>query len=89
MASALFHMVNEALNNVRKHTAARHVQINLSVEGSTFRLAVRDDAGSVRGQPVDDFRPGSLSERATELGGSLSTSRYDGINTELVIHVPL
>ncbi len=89
LASALFHMVNEALNNVRKHTAARHVRISLSVEGSTFRLVVRDDAGTVLGRPVDDFRPGSLSERATELGGTLTTSHYDGVNTELVIQVPV
>ena len=89
LASALFHMVNEALNNVRKHTAARHVWISLSVDGSTFRLAVRDDAGTVRGRPVDDFRPGSLSERATELGGTLTVGHPDGINTELVVQVPL
>jgi len=89
LASALFHMVNEALNNVRKHTAARHVQISLSVDGPTFRLVVRDDAGTVLGRPVADFRPGSLSERAAELGGTLKTSHHDGVNTELVIQVPL
>jgi len=89
LASALFHMVNEALNNIRKHTVARHVRIALSVDGSTFRLVVRDDAGTVRGRPVDDFRPSSLSERAAELGGSLTIGHHDGINTELVIQVPL
>ncbi|HKW84605.1 MAG TPA: histidine kinase, partial [Burkholderiaceae bacterium] len=89
LASALFHMVNEALNNIRKHTVARHVRIALAVDGSTFRLVVRDDAGTVRGRPVDDFRPGSLSERAAELGGSLTVGQHDGINTELVIQVPL
>jgi signal transduction histidine kinase len=82
-------MVNEALNNIRKHTVARHVRIALAVDGSTFRLVVRDDAGTVRGRPVDNFRPGSLSERAAELGGSLTIGQHDGINTELVIQVPL
>ncbi|HEY9064273.1 MAG TPA: histidine kinase [Burkholderiaceae bacterium] len=89
LASALFHMVNEALNNVRKHTAAQHVRIGLAIDGAMLRLVVRDDAGTVRGRPVSDFCPGSLSERAAELGGSLTVSRPDGVNTELVIQVPL
>ena len=89
LASALFHMVNEVLNNIRKHTTARHVWVRLSVESSTFRLVVRDDAGSVRGRPIDDFRPTSLSERAAELSGTLRISQPDGLNTELVIQIPL
>jgi signal transduction histidine kinase len=87
MASSLFHMVNEALNNIRKHTDARHVWIKLSVEGSTIRLVVRDDSGSVRGAPSDTFRPISLSERVAELGGTLRISHVDGVNTELVVEI--
>lgn len=89
LASALFHMVNEALNNVRKHTAARHVWITLSLDGPVIRLAVRDDGGSVRGQPAEDFSPCSLHERAHELGGTVLVSRPDGLNTEIEIRVPL
>ncbi len=89
LASALFHMVNEALNNIRKHTLARRVWITLSVEAAAFLLVVRDDAGSVRGKSFDEFLPTSLSERARELGGSLKMSRPDGLNTELVIRIPL
>jgi signal transduction histidine kinase len=82
-------MVNEALNNIRKHTTARHVWIALSVEGSFFLLVVRDDAGTTRGHPVTDFRPTSLIERAAELGGTLSVSLPDRLNTELLIRIPL
>ena len=89
LASALFHMVNEALNNVRKHTEARHVRIALSSEGRCIRLRVRDDGAAVSGRPAGDFVPGSLSERARELGGSLQLTRPDGLNTELVIEVPV
>jgi signal transduction histidine kinase len=88
LASALFHMVNEALNNVRKHTPARKVWITLAAEPAAIRLVVRDDGGSVRGRPAADFRPGSLSERARELGGSLDITRADGLNTEIVIQIP-
>ena len=89
LASSLFHLVNEVLNNIRKHTAAQHVWIKLTVEASTVRLVVRDDAGSVSGKPSEPYRPASLSERTAELGGSLQITQPDGINTELVIHIPL
>jgi signal transduction histidine kinase len=37
---------------------------------------------------VDGFRPGSLSDRAAELGGTLQVTFPDGLNTELVIQIP-
>ena len=89
LADALFHLVNEALNNIRKHTPARHVWVGLSVVESTFRLTVRDDAGSVLGRSVAPYRPASLSERVAELAGTLHISQPDGLNTELVILIPL
>lgn len=90
LADALFHLVNESLNNVRKHSAARHVWIRLAMEESaTVRLTVRDDAGSVLGHPVAPFRPASLSERVAALGGSLHISQPDGLNTEIVMLIPL
>jgi signal transduction histidine kinase len=90
LADALFHLVNESLNNLRKHSAARHVWIRLALEeSSTVRLTVRDDAGTVLGQPVAPFRPASLSERVAELGGSLHISQPDGLNTEIVMLIPL
>lgn len=89
MASALFHMVNEALNNIRKHTAARHVWISLTVQASSIYLMVRDDAGSIQGRPMDHFRPASLVERTAELNGTLKIGHPDSLNTELVIQIPL
>jgi signal transduction histidine kinase len=89
LASALFHMVNETLNNVRKHTEARHVRIVLASDGTSIRLCVRDDGAAISGRPAGDFVPGSLSERVRELGGSLQLTRPDGLNTELVIQVPI
>jgi len=89
LASSLFHMVNEALNNVRKHTCARRVWITLAAEPAVIHLVVRDDGGSVLGRPAPDFCPSSLNERARDLGGTLNITRADGLNTELVIQIPL
>jgi len=89
LASALFHIVNESLNNVRKHTGARNVWITLSTEASAIRVVIRDDAGTMLDRPEADFEPRSLSERVADLGGSLQITRPDGLNTELVIVVPV
>ena len=88
LASAIFHMVNEALNNVRKHTTARHVRITLEQRGQMIHLRVRDNAGTLLGHPLPDFSPVSLSERAAELGGHLHLTRPDGLDTELLICIP-
>ena len=88
VASSMFHMVNEALNNIRKHTAARRVWITLSNHANFIRLVVRDDAGSLQGRLPGNFCPASITERATELGGTLHISRPDGLNTELIVQIP-
>jgi len=89
LAGSMFHMVNEALNNIRKHTVARRVRVALSVADAAIRLSISDDAGRIRGRRVDDFKPASLSERVAELGGSLAIGYPDGLNTELLIQIPL
>jgi signal transduction histidine kinase len=89
LASALFHMVNEVLNNIRKHTCATHVWIRLWIDAGAFWIVVSDDAGTVQGMASQAFRPTSLSERAAELGGSLKVSHPDGLNVELAIQIPL
>jgi signal transduction histidine kinase len=88
LAGALFHMVNEAINNVRKHTPARRVWIRLEQGEAYINMMVRDDAGEVLGRPVNDFTPRSLSERAAALGGFLHVTRPDALHTELFISVP-
>jgi signal transduction histidine kinase len=89
LAASLFHMVNEALNNIRKHTVARHVRVALSMASGQIYLAIRDDGGQIRGKRAAEFRPKSLSERVAELGGSLQISHPDDLNTELQILIPV
>lgn len=88
LAGALFHMVNEALSNVRKHTPARRVWLSLNDQGGCITLRVRDDAGEVLGHPVKPFVPVSLSERAAELGGRVQFECAGTASAELVITIP-
>lgn len=87
LAQALFHMVNEALNNARRHTQARHVEIELQVVDGQLRLSVCNDHGTAPAAPRR-FHPRSLSERAQALGGRVEVHERPG-QTDVVITVPL
>lgn len=89
MAAQVFHLVNEALNNVRKHTPATEVRLSLRSAPGAVRLRISDNAGSVLRRCGPDFHPTSLIERIDSLGGVLTVHRPDGLNTELVITIPL
>jgi len=89
MAAQVFHLVNEALNNVRKHTPATEVRLSLRSAPGAVRLRISDNAGSVLRRGGPDFHPTSLIERIDSLGGVLTVHRPDGLNTELVITIPL
>lgn len=87
LAGALFHMVNEALNNVRKHTEAQHIAVRIEQSDTHIGLIVQDDGG--RRRPAAAFRPRSLCERAESLGGAVSIDRADNGDTRVVITIPL
>ena len=79
----------------RWHGARRLDRISVGLlSGSTFteRLAVTlgyDPTAAACDAPHGTFRMlTSITERATELGGTLLISRPDGLNTELVVQIP-
>ncbi len=86
--NALLHMVNEALNNVRRHTQARQVWVSLTELPGALQLVVRDDAGQRSGKAAPAFEPRSLSERAHELGGAVELRQRNGLDIEIVVTLP-
>ena len=86
-AQSLLHMVNEALTNVRRHTGASMVRLQLSATEDGLLLSVGNDRSQADGVP-QDFVPRSLSQRAAAMGGSLRLcQRRDW--TEVLISLPL
>lgn len=88
----LLFIVQEALSNVRKHAAARHVWIRLA-DQQDFTLSIRDDG--------QGFDPASLSslgeahvginimhERAQRIDARLQLTSAPGAGTEVVLHLP-
>ena len=88
LAGSIFHSVNEALNNIRKHSLARHVWIALRRGDGHIELRVRDDAGAQQGHAQADFQPRSLMDRIAAVGGTFTLHRPDGLNTEIVVTIP-
>jgi two-component system, NarL family, sensor histidine kinase UhpB len=91
-AMNLYRAVQEALNNVRLHAAARAVQIGLEVspEGEAIVTVVDDGSGLEEERRRD--RPGlglvGMRERAVLLGGDLSISSEPGQGTIVRMVVP-
>jgi signal transduction histidine kinase len=86
-AKAVLHMVNEALTNARRHTSATAVTVLLDVNKSDVVLRLRNDHGREDTLP-EDFLPLSLTQRATELGGSVEIEHQPDF-TEIVITLPM
>lgn len=92
----LFRIAQEALTNVRRHSGAAAVSVELEVDPPEARLTVRDDGRGFeagRGEPPVGPAGGlglaGMRERATLLGGSLELSSARGQGTTVRVRVPL
>jgi signal transduction histidine kinase len=90
----LYWIAQEALNNVRKHAAARHVTVYLRFTATTVRLEVFDDGVGFDLQAVraEGRRHGglrSIAERTERLGGRLTHETGPGEGTRLTVEVTL
>ena len=88
-ARELVRIVQEALNNVRRHAAAGRVEVELGVEGDLLYAEVRDDG---RGFDPEKSRPGvgqhSMRQRALDLGGKVEVQSGPGRGTRVRFCVP-
>lgn len=88
---ALFRIVQEALNNIRKHAGVTTAQLYMTVTATDILLVVKD-AG--RGFMIEayDTIPSiglqSMKDRAHALGGTVDFVSKLGEGTELLIRVP-
>ncbi len=90
-ATALFRIVQEALNNVAWHAQADRVIVALEVQAGQVQLAVLDNGRGVStGLLASPKSLGLLGmrERARRLGGDLEIKNRAGGGTQVLIHVP-
>lgn len=89
--NALLRILQEALNNIRKHAEADSVDVNLSKEEDAILLDVRDDGSGF--SPETDTNGGfgliSMRERARLLGGSFVLFSEPGKGTRIQVKIPV
>lgn len=91
----IYRVVQEALNNVRKHAQATEVEISLDSDTSEITVEVRDngkgfDADGVKGRKSRSGGVGLLTmrSRAQMLGGDLKIKGRPGDGTRVVLTMP-
>ncbi|MDP3090596.1 MAG: PAS domain S-box protein [Nitrospira sp.] len=90
--TALYRIVQEAMTNVMKHSAARHVGVVLNCGPSTISLVVEDDgcgfdaAGS---KSAAGIGIASMRERAALLRGTVEIESLPGKGTAVYVRLPL
>jgi signal transduction histidine kinase len=91
-ASGLFHIAQEALANVAKHSHARLVSVLLARDGSQVTMTVQDngrgfDLAHVKAYEGHGLR--NMEARARLLGGKLSVDSESSKGTTVTVDVPL
>jgi signal transduction histidine kinase len=70
----VYRILQEALNNVTKHSQAKHAFVRLDVSGSNLKLEVEDDGVGIRNAGPTGLGLIAMRERAQIIGGHLSIS---------------
>jgi signal transduction histidine kinase len=90
--TALFRILQEALNNVVCHANASSVQVTITENDATAELRIRDNGrGITAAQAVAAGSLGLLGmkERAALIGGTFKVSGQRGKGTVVSVHVPI
>ncbi len=86
LAAEVFQIVNEGMSNICKHTTARNGYIELACTAGQLTVRIENECS---GQPVLDFTPNSIAERAAALGGEARVQRGRQNNTAVQIVIPV
>lgn len=86
----LLRIVQEALNNVRKHALADNVRVSICPDTSGVRIDIRDNgSGFETGQDLEGhFGLSIMRERAESVGGTLEIESAVGEGTCLHVWIP-
>ncbi|GAC1370955.1 MAG: GAF domain-containing sensor histidine kinase [Actinomycetota bacterium] len=95
LETAVYRICQELLNNVRKHAAATHVEVNLESVPEQLRMVVIDDgrgfdvAAYRMMRPETSFGLAGVTERVAMVGGRLDLTSEIGRGTRAEVRIPL
>jgi PAS domain S-box-containing protein len=93
--TAVYRIVQEALNNVAKHSQASAVSVFLRGDAWTLRVLIEDDGVGFEPATAEDPLIGrgmglrSMAERAQLLGGKFWVEAAPGVGTTVALELPL
>jgi len=93
--TTLFRIIQEALNNVIRHSKATQVKVNFDLDAQEVRVTVQDNGVGFEVSELDDLlRSGKLgltgmSERAQLLGGTVTITSRPGEGTIITAILPI
>ncbi len=94
--TSLFRLIQEALNNVKKHAQATQVSIGLEKHDQALRISIEDDGKGfdleeIKARQLKDKGFGliGMKERVESLGGDLKIVTHPGGGTKIIATVPL
>jgi signal transduction histidine kinase len=86
---AVYRVVQEALNNVVKHSGANRAEVTVSDDDAAVRISVRDDGnGFDPSATYAGFGLTGIRERVAQHGGNLEIASGPGRGTDLRIVIP-
>ncbi|HSL42592.1 MAG TPA: ATP-binding cassette domain-containing protein [Anaerolineales bacterium] len=93
---SVFRIIQEGLNNIRKHALAQHVRLSLQRTPAASLLVRLEDDGQGLSAPLDlaslslnkHFGLVGISERVALLGGSMNIESLHGGGTILQVEIP-
>jgi signal transduction histidine kinase len=94
LVTNVFRAVQESLNNVARHAAARHVRVSIQIVAGVLRVMVQDDGAGFKiedGSSPDIGTRGlrGLRERAERTGGCFDVSSALGQGTTIRLEWPV
>ncbi len=84
-----YRIIQEALNNVRRHAKATSVDLRLTDTGGDLEITVSDDGRGLPRQSRSGLGLTSMRERAAELGGTFTIASRPGGGTVVTARLPL
>jgi PAS domain S-box-containing protein len=90
LETAVYRLVQEALNNAAKHSMARQIDLAVRAARGSIEIDVRDDGVGFEPNLVQEgFGLVGMRERAALLGGALEVESTRGAGTEIRAEIPL
>ncbi|MBB4221684.1 sensor histidine kinase [Variovorax guangxiensis] len=87
MTAEVLQMVGEGLNNICKHTQARHGSVRLACRNGRLHVRIENEADGE--ESFTRFRPHSITERAAALGGCAQVRQCDSGGTAVLVEIPI